>query len=196
MDLYRKQGYQVVRLGLYQFGMTLFGLVVAMATRSQNDPRSPLFIGSGVFSALFYLYLIYTLVYELGQKDGIRIEAGKREYKPLTGFWLALAANALNILLGILSFVGKTVLDMSGAGWAGQLYGVSNAVAKFIQGMYVALLTLIMDKSYANLLTPIPGLIVCTLAYILGVKYCHGVKKPKEKEDRYAPKISRPNKKD
>ncbi len=196
MDLYKKQGYQVVRLGLYQFGMTLFGLVVAMATRDPENMRSPLFIGSGIFSALFYLYLIYSLVYELGQKDGIRIEAGKREYKPLTGLWLALAANGLNILLGILSFIGKVIFDHSGALWAGQLYGVANAIAKFIQGMYVALMTLLMDVSFANLLTPIPGLIVCTLAYILGVKYCHGVRPPKKKEDRYAPKVSRPQKKD
>ncbi len=196
MDLYRKHGYQVVRLCLYQFGLTLFGLVVSMATYSESNPRSPLFLGAGIFSAIFYLYLIYTLVYELGQKDGIRIEAGKRKYKPLTGFWLALAANSLNILLGILSFIGKTVFDISGALWAGQLYGVVNAIAKFVQGMYVAILTLIMDASYANLLTPIPGIIVCTLAYILGVKYCHGIKKPKKKEDRYAPKISVPKKKD
>ena len=196
MDLYRKQGYQVVRLCLYQFGMTLFGLVVSMATMSKNNPYSPLFLGAGAFSALFYLYLVYMLVYELGQKDGIRIEAGKRQYKPLTGFWLALAANSLNILLGVLSFIGKIVYDINGAQWAGELYGVSNMIAKFIQGMYVALLTLIKDASYANLLTPIPGIIVCTLAYILGVKYCHGMRKPKEKEDRYAPKISRPQNKD
>lgn len=196
MDLYKKQGYQVVRLGLYQFGMTLFGLVVSMATRDPENIRSPLFLCSGAFSALFYLYLIYSLVYELGQKDGIKIEAGKKEYKPLTGLWLALAANALNILLGILSFVGKIIFDANGAMWAGQLYGVANAIAKFIQGMYVALLTLIMDASYANLLTPIPGIIVCTFGYILGVKYCNGFRKPKKKEDRYAPKVSRPAKKD
>ncbi|MBQ8743228.1 MAG: hypothetical protein IJZ03_07650 [Clostridia bacterium] len=192
MDLYRKQGYQIVRLCLYQFGMTLFGLVVAMATRS---PKA-LFIACGIFSALFYLYLIYSLVYELGQKDGLRIEAGRRTYKPLTGFWLALAANSLNILLGILSFIGKTVFDANGAAWAENLYGIANAAAKFIQGMYVALLTLIMDASYANLLTPIPGIIVCTVAYILGVKYCHGVRPPKEeKRDRYYPNISDPREK-
>ena len=196
MDLYKKQGYQVVRLGLYQFGMTLFGLVVAMATRDPDNLRSPLFIGSGIFSAIFYLYLIYSLVYELGQKDGIKIEAGKCEYRPLTGLWLALAANALNILLGILSFIGKVVFDAKGAEWALQLYGVANAIAKFIQGMYVAILTLIVDESYATLLTPIPGIIVCTLAYVLGVKYCNGVRKPKPKEDKYAPKVSRPAKKD
>lgn len=196
MDLYRKQGYQVVRLCLYQFGMTLFGLVVSMATFSKSNPTSPLFLGAGVFSALFYLYLIYMLVYELGQKDGIRIEAGKREYKPLTGFLLALAANSLNILLGVISFIGKTVFDINGALWAEQLYGVANTIAKFIQGMYVAVLTPIKDVSFANLLTPIPALIVCTLAYILGVKYCHGMRKPKKKEDRYAPKISRPKNKD
>ncbi len=190
MDHYKKNGYQVIRLCLYQFGMTLFGLVVAMATSSSDA----LILWTGVFSALFYLYLIYSLVYELGQKDGIRIEAGKRQYKPLTGFVLSLAANSLNILLGILSFVGKTVYDASAAEWAGQMYGIANTVAKFIQGMYVGILkTFLMDVSFANLLTPIPGIIVCTVAYILGVKYCHGVKQPKEKKektDRYYPNIS------
>ena len=192
MDLYRKQGYQVVRLCLYQFGLTLFGLVVTMATRSHKG----LFIGSGVFSALFHLYLIYNLVYELGQKDGIRIEAGKREYKPLTGLWLALAANTLNILLGILVFVGGTVFDANGSAVAGQIHDVARVIAVFTQGMYNAAFNPIIDQNYVYLLTPIPGLIVCALAYILGVKFCHGILPPKEKEDRYAPKISGPKKKD
>ena len=192
MDLYKKQGYQVVRLCLYQFGLTLFGLVVTMATQANKA----LFIGSGIFSALFYLYLVYTLVYELGQKDGIRIEAGKREYVPLTGFYLALAANALNILLGILVFVGGTVFDASGAQWAGQMHDIARIIAVFIQGMYNAALNPIIDQNFVYLLTPIPGLVVCTLAYILGVRFCHGVKQPKEKEDRYAPRVQRPGKKD
>ena len=190
MDQYKKNGYQVIRLSLYQFGMTLFGLVVAMATSSSDT----LILWTGVFSALFYLYLVYSLVYELGQKDGIRIEAGKRKYNPLRGFWLALAANSLNILLGILSFVGKVVYDANAAEWAGQMYGIANTVAKFIQGMYVGILkTFLMDVSFANLITPIPAIIVCTIGYILGVKYCHGVKEPKEKKektDRYYPNIS------
>ena len=190
MDSYKKNGYQVIRLGLYQFGMTLFGLVVAMATSTSDT----LVLWTGVFSALFYLYLVYSLVYELGQKDGIRIESGKRKYNPLRGFWLALAANSLNILLGILSFVGMTVYNASAAKWAGEMYGIANTIAKFIQGMYVGILkTFLMDVSFANLLTPIPGIIVCTVGYILGVKYCHGVKKPKEKTEktyRYYPNIA------
>lgn len=190
MDNYKKNGYQVIRLCLYQFGMTLFGLVVAMATSSSDA----LILWTGVFSALFYLYLIYSLVYELGQKDGIRIEAGKRKYNALKGFWLALAANSLNILLGILCFIGKTVYDTNAAEWAGEMYGVANTIAKFIQGMYVGILkSFLMDVSFANLLTPIPGIIVCTIGYILGVKYCHGVRQPKEKKektDRYYPNIS------
>lgn len=193
MDSYKKNGYQVIRLGLYQFGMTLFGLVVAMATSTSDT----LVFWTGVFSALFYLYLIYSLVYELGQKDGIRIEAGRRKYNPLRGFWLALAANSVNILLGILSFVGMTVYNANAAEWALEIYGAANTIAKFIQGMYVGILkTFLMDVSFANLLTPIPGIIVCTVGYILGVKYCHGTKKSVEKNEknektgRYYPNIS------
>ena len=65
MDSYKKNGYQVIRLGLYQFGMTLFGLVVAMATSTSDT----LVFWTGVFSALFYLYLIYSLVYELRRTE-------------------------------------------------------------------------------------------------------------------------------
>lgn len=189
MDSYKKNGYQVIRLGLYQFGMTLFGLVVAMATSTSGT----LVFWTGVFSALFYLYLIYSLVYELGQKDGIRIESGKRKYNPLRGFWLSLAANSLNILLGILIFVGDIVFDASAAEWAGMMYDCAYAIANPIQGMYIGVLQPFMDVSFVYLLTPIPGIIVCTFGYILGVKFCHGVKKPKEKKektDRYYPNIA------
>jgi F0F1-type ATP synthase assembly protein I len=87
-----------------------------------------------------------------------------------------------------------TVYNASAAKWAGELYGVANTIAKFIQGMYVGILkTFLMDVSFANLLTPIPAVIVCTVGYILGVKYCNGVKKAKEKSekaDRYYPNIA------
>ena len=67
----------VIKMLVHQFGLTVFGFLLnSAASVSGNDA---LVIGLGVFSAVFYLFLLYVVAWEVGAKDKIRIDAGRQK---------------------------------------------------------------------------------------------------------------------
>ena len=45
----------------------------------------------------------------------------------------------------------------------------------FIQGMYIGVGKVFFNSvGFFDLLIPIPAIVVCTLAYLLGIRYCEG----------------------
>ena len=97
MDFWKKHSYQIVRLFVIQIGIAIFGLVlsfaVATAFRDRSD-RLPLLMVS-IFSVLFYLFLLYSVSWEIGGKDRLRLDAIHAEFKNGTGFLLALCHQSL-----------------------------------------------------------------------------------------------------
>ncbi len=187
--------YQSVRMGVNQIAMTMFALMLIFAVTVAGDKNQSgasmntmLMAGVSVLSILFYLYLLYHMSYELGQKDGIRIQGGRLAYFPWKGFYISLIANIPNLLLGLLEFVGKVAiegnsvfLDVSrleavpNPAWAVSLFETCHTIARFIQGMYIGLgATFFKNVGFFDLLIPIPAILVCTFAYQLGVRYCDG----------------------
>lgn len=192
----------MVRMLVNQLAMTIFGFVLAMACVNSE----PLLLLSSVLSIAFYLFLLYFMTYELGQKDGIRIHAGRLAYKPLRGVWVSLCANIPNLVLGILAIIGK--LSIQGLGfferfdalteaeyaalsptWAMNLYGACSSIAEFIQCMYKGLCKVLFPGNILTLLIiPLPAIVICGLAYPLGVRYSSGFlhkEDSKERTSRY-----------
>lgn len=192
----------MVRMLVNQLAMTIFGLVLAMACVNSD----PLLLLSSVLSIAFYLFLLYFMTYELGQKDGIRIHAGRLVYKPMRGALVALCANIPNFVLGILAVIGK--LSIQGLGfferfdslteaeyaalspnWAMNLYGVCSSIAEVIQCMYKGLCKVLFPGNILTLLViPLPAILICGLAYPLGVRYSNGFLNKdgrKDRTDRY-----------
>ena len=179
----KKYSDQIFKLVLNQIAMTFFGLIVSLAT-SENDT---LFLLSSIFAILLYLFLEGSVLFELGEKDNIRVEAGHIAPMPLKGLWIALAANGVNLLLGILSEVGYLI---SAGGefphWAAQMREVCNIIARFIQSMYAGLIyTYAPHNPIALVLIVLPSLGICALAYFCGAKGFYlskllGIRKKKE----------------
>ena len=71
----------ITKMIVNQLGMMIFGLVLSMAT-SQNDT---LFLLASVFSVCFYMFLVYTVGWELGAKDKVRLDGGRIAYAPFKG---------------------------------------------------------------------------------------------------------------
>lgn len=183
----------IVKLVVYQVALTIFGFVLAMAcVKSQT-----LLVLSSVLSIAFYLFLIYFVMYEQGQKDGIRISAGRLDYNPMRGALIALCANLLNIVLAILAIIGKACItnvsfsSMEGIGeaspgWAASLFGVSSSIAEWIQCMYQGVCQVVFGGHVLTLLLrPLPAILFCGIAYPLGVKYSSGFLAKKKDSDRY-----------
>ena len=98
MDFIKKNGYNILKLFLIQLGMTVFGLMLTMATASNRS----LMIVSCAASVVLYLYLLYSQIWEIGAKDQIRIIHQSEKPEPVKGFLISLCANALNIILALL----------------------------------------------------------------------------------------------
>lgn len=201
--------YQSVKMLVNQVAMTMFALMLIFSVTVWGDRsdagtslNSGLEVGVSVLSIVFYLYLLYYMCYELGQKDGIRIESGRMHPIPWKGFMISLIANIPNLLLGLLELVGKIAIkgpslfmDVSiletapSPAWAANLFSTCHTLARFGQGMYIGVgKVLFKNVGFFDLLIPIPAILVCGCAYLLGVRYCNGFFKPapkKEKSARY-----------
>ena len=170
-DFIKKYSYDAVKMLVTQIAIAIFGfvLVLACSMAKNNDLRLICSIGAVVF----YLFLIYTMVWEMGAKDSIAVEYGRLPYQPRKGLYIALMANLINWVLAvgiILGFVFSNVSFFSTAG------GICASIGIFIQGMFSGILALHVGDTPLNampfiyLLTPLPALITAWVGYLLGLK--------------------------
>lgn len=172
-DFLGKYSYGIVKMFVTQFVISLFGALLAMATASSGNDTLTLAVGC--FAMLFYLFLIYDMMWEIGAKDKISVDVGKKEYRPFTGLWMALIASIPSIIIAILYTIAYPL--MSSARWAGTLAAILNVISLFIHGMYRAITSTVqIAGTYMNNLwwtyfvVIIPVALVAFLAYYLGHK--------------------------
>ena len=199
----KDNSYYSVRMLVNQFVMTMFSLMLIFSVTTWGDQsdagealNNGLLVGVSVLSILFYLYLLHYMSYELGQKDGIRIESGRMHPSPWKGFFISLIANIPNLLMGLLELIGKVAIkgaslfaDVSQLSdptpeWAVNLFSVCHSLARMGQGMYIGVgKAYFRNVGFFDLLIPIPAILVCTCSYLLGVRYCNGFMKPASKKE-------------
>lgn len=167
---FRKYSYDAVKMYLNQFGTAIFGFVLAMAAgRAKNIPLRNV---TSVFAILFYLFLLYTMTWEMGFREKTAVEKGQEPFRPLTGLLVSLCANGINFLLAVFITLGllTSVPALSSIG------GVSSFIALLSEGMFTGLLANSVNGRTLNaiwwiyFLLPVPSMITCTIAYICGVK--------------------------
>lgn len=171
-EFFHKYSYSMIKMLLTQIVISIFGLMLSMATVSASGAVA---IAVSVFAILFYLFLIYTLVWEIGAKDRISVDVGKKTYKPLTGLWMALIANVPNIVLAMILAISKLLIsNVEGKEFNG--LGVVSVIANVLQGMYFGAISAIKipsgqplsDLWWTYFLIVIPALVTSFLAYYLG----------------------------
>ena len=94
---YNKYSFAMVKMFINQCVIGLFGNVLALFTSSIKSV--PVTIAIGASAILFYFFLVYTMIWEIGSKDSIPIDAGRTKYNPLTGLWIAIGAALPNLIL-------------------------------------------------------------------------------------------------
>ncbi len=155
-----------------QIGMTIFGLLLALATAMVSGT---LLLLSSLFAIGFYMCLLYMMSWDYGARDKIRVDGGRMAYFPYKGVLLSLYANLLNILLAVLAIVGYFCTSNFEEGipaWAANLWFISNSAARFLQAMYLGFIKVAFpdDNPFALLLIVVPALFFCGLGYMLGLK--------------------------
>ena len=174
-----KYSFAMVKMFVNQCVVGLFGNVLALFTSSIKS--TPVTIAIGAFAILFYFFLIYMLIWEIGSKDSISIDAGRTKYLPLTGLYIAIGAAIPNLVLATAHAIcfpfANTNQLLSG------ICAVSRIVMLFVEGMYTGIMSVIKIGGvplnniwWAYFIITVPIMIVSTVAYILGRKNVHFTK--------------------
>ena len=166
----QKHSYSAVRLFVNQIAISIFGLVLAIACgKVENDTLK---VGASVGAILFYLFLLYAAMWEAGSKDKLSCT----QTIPLTGLYVGLLANSLNILLAVIIAVSSFAPE---GGAVHAVGAISSVIALFIEGMYTGLLSIdlngipLNDYWLSYFIIVIPAVAVSTVAYWFGVKEYH-----------------------
>ena len=172
--------YNIVKMFVNQFAISLFGFSLTLATtqiyvnKNASTGIDVLTLLVSIFAVLFYLFLIYTLSWEIGAKDKISVDSGKKPYRPHLGLILSLIANIPNLLFAVLFLIGTIFHSNS-------MMFVVRFIATLIQGMYFGIITAIslpIGGAYVQLnslwptffLITVPAMLTSWLAYFLGHK--------------------------
>mgnify|MGYP004673530491 CR=1 FL=1 len=169
LKYYKENSKIITKLILYQVGAAILGIIVTTAAVMSEW----LFLAAGIFSTVFYLVLLYSAMWEEGGRERIRIDGGRAEWKPWRGLFVSLMANIPNMILAFLIIFGNIFGSKSGPfAWvfAGSIGAVAAVIARFWEGMYLALIqTFSPYNPIAFLLVILPSLAVCTAAYAMGI---------------------------
>ncbi len=157
----------ILKLAVNQIAMTIFGLLLSAATFSNKS----ILLATGVLSAVFYLYLVYTAAWDIGARDKIKIDGGRMKKIKLKGLYLALLSNSVIILLSLIALICFYLGEYNKLQWAVNTTAVTYNIAWLLNGMYISLMSfgnIIPLKYYLMLLSVIPALITSALAYTAG----------------------------
>ena len=167
---FKERSYDMVKMFLNQFATAIFGFVLALAsTKAHNVVLRNITSG---FAVLFYLFLLYTMTWEIGFRDKIPIEKGRKPFRPLTGLCISLCANLPTFLLALFIMLGS----LTNVPVFNNIGGVCGSIAVVLEGMFTGLLANHVGDVPLNsfwwvyFLIILPSLLCCTVAYLLGTK--------------------------
>lgn len=171
-NFFKKYSYIIVKLFLNQFAIALFGVALAFACGAANNRT--LMTVTAVFAVLFYLFLQYAVMWEVGAKDGISAVARKQSRGLWRGFVIALCGNAINLLLALLLLPNAFVAAGTYAVGA-----VAQVAALLLQGMYIGILSLplgglpLFQYAWVYFAIILPAVLVSGASYIIGSYNLH-----------------------
>ncbi|MBO5683006.1 MAG: hypothetical protein J6S10_03415 [Clostridia bacterium] len=165
--------YSAVKMFVNQFAISIFGAMLSMATTAaENDTLA---IVCSVLAIVFYLFLIYTQTWEIGARDRISVDIGKKPYRPNTGLAISALANVPNILIAIVFFIVLKILPQTVV--AGNTGVIASLFNMLLQGMYLGIITAVKIGEYAlkdfwvtYFAIILPAMLTSWLAYYLGFK--------------------------
>lgn len=172
-EFFNNYSYSAIKMFVNQFAISIFGAVLSMATTAVES--NTISIIASIASIVFYLFLIYTLTWEVGAKDRISVDIGKKKKNIHTGLLISLIANVPNMLIALVYTIGYPF--MGAHEWAGNMCVVVRLISILLQGMYFGVTSsIILGEVTLNFypftyfIVMIPALLTSWLAYCLGFK--------------------------
>ena len=147
MGFWKRYSYQIVRLFVIQIGIAIFGLVLSFAVSTAFRDRNPgtALLLVSIFSVLFYLSILYSVVWEIGGKDRIHLDAVHEKLRGGKGLLLALLASVPNLLLDLLMLIGGTLYRFGSTSVGSGFIVAGFTPSFFIQSMYQGIINRILS---------------------------------------------------
>ncbi len=137
MKFIKENSYDIVKFFVYQIGIAVFSLTLAIPLEAAVDDKSDnivqLFVS--ILAVSFYCMLVYTVSWEHGATERIRIDAGKSILDKFKGAKIALVASMPNVILSLVAIVAS-LLYAEGNAWNAVL-GLLMAILGLIEAMYL-----------------------------------------------------------
>lgn len=183
MRFFRENSDSIVKLYINQIGVAIFSmfLYTAAAALSLDGVATMLVkVGISVFAMLFYFSLVYTVAWEIGAKDKIRIDGGRMEEKKSKGLYLGAWANSPNfVFIGLALFL-FLIYIASGVEVLYTIFGILNGLFRIFVSMYLGViqgLTSGLDGNIDLLAETVlyivfsaVGAVITWLSYLRGLK--------------------------
>ena len=173
-SFFKQYSYSMIKMFVNQFAISIFGSVLSLATSAAQNRVLSMVVSA--FAIAFYLFLIYTMTWEIGAKDRISVDVGKKPYRPHTGVLISLVANIPNFLIAIIFtcvFPFKGTVEL-----AGSIASAVMVFAMFLEGMFCGLALeisipggdILWHYWWTFFLIIIPALVTSWIAYFAGFK--------------------------
>ena len=186
MQVIKKHSDIIIKLLVNQFGIAIFSFFLytaAGAIKSENGGLTLLIKALiSIFSIAFYFMLTYTVIWEVGAKDKIRIDGKKQDAEPMKGFILGLFGAIPAFIITLIGFL-TYVFYMLGLGEGFYTaFGILNMIFRFILMPYLgvvqyfsSIITTVTDLKYFYdtllfLILPLISILICHVAYFFGCK--------------------------
>ena len=138
MKFIKENSYDIVKFFIYQLGIAIFSLTLAIPLRAAVEDVETAGIVQlcvSILAVAFYFMLVYTVSWEHGATDRIRIDAGRATLDKFKGAKIALIACIPNMILSLIAIV-SSLLYADGNVWTTVLVTV-HLILGLIQSMYL-----------------------------------------------------------
>lgn len=173
-SFFKNHSYDMITMLLNQLVISMFGFTLVLAAMKIDN--AILRNVTSVFSSMFYLFLLYMKAWDIGFKDKVSVEQGKKSNNPYRGALISFCANAINYVLALFVMLRALLPNVS---FFASIGDVCQAISVLANGMYTGLLVNQVGGAALNtywfvlFLTPIPAILICGIAYYFGL---HDVK--------------------
>ena len=164
----------VKKLLLCHFGAAIMGIMVSFSNNTYLN------IVTSLLSFAFYMYILYTSVWDIAAKDKLAIDGKRMAADKLVGLKAALYANVPSFALAGLCIIGRALGAFASFDFGNTIAYWANILARFWNGMYIGIFVVLQPASpseleavlymFIYLAATVPALVMCFLAYNAGIK--------------------------
>ncbi|MBQ8440555.1 MAG: hypothetical protein IJX19_07835 [Clostridia bacterium] len=168
-NFFQKHSYSMIKMFLNQFATAVFGFVLVMAAGyAKNVALRNI---TSVCSIIFYLFLLYTMTWDIGFADRVSVMSGKQKRNLFTGSLISLCANIPNLIFAL--FI--TLASLLNVELLSSIAARCTGAALLLEGMYTGLLANSVGGAPLNshwfmyFVITLPAIITCGIAYLAGL---------------------------